>query len=134
MNEVQTTKKLLAITALIFVAATLISLPYQNQVANAAPTKRYQIIVTLTNVPPNTGDLIMNVSIRGPSNAFFDFETVSSPSSGDVVKFVIRVPAESNENSVRVCSNTADFTLSWCDSPPLSNGPIRVNHTPRPPI
>jgi hypothetical protein len=51
MNEVQTTKKLLAITVVILVAATLISLPYQNQVANAAPPgKKYQVYITLTDV------------------------------------------------------------------------------------
>ena len=143
MNEVQTTKKLLAITALIFVAATLISLPYQNQVANAAPTKTYQIRVTLTNVPANTGALEVNAtmlkSIPPPfiSVSETPVKTVSSPSSGDIVKFTLKVPAGSDEGSVFVCSNTLDFRLSACDVIPLptsGGGPIKVNHTPRSPF
>lgn len=44
MNEQQTTKKLLAIMAVIFVSAVLVTLPYQNQVANAAPSiKRIEV-------------------------------------------------------------------------------------------
>jgi hypothetical protein len=65
MNK-DTATKLLAITAVIFVTATLISLPYQNQVANAAPSsKKYQVYVTLTNVPANAEDLQMNDYITG---------------------------------------------------------------------
>jgi len=143
MNEVQTTKKLLAITALIFVAATLISLSYQNQVANAAPMKKYKIVVTLTNVPANTGDLIMNVTIlEAPTPPFrpvseTQIKTVSSPSSGDVVKFDLKAPKGSNENNAFVCGNTADFRLSACDVhslPTKGGGPITVSYTPRPPF
>ncbi len=134
MNEVQTTKKLLAITALIFVAAALISLPYQNQVANAAPpSKKYQVYVTLTDVPANAEDLEVNATIiRMPffvivSN--FPVETVTNPSNGDTVKFVLTVPAGSNETDVLVCGNTFDFSVSNCIVYPLPSkggGPIRL--------
>jgi hypothetical protein len=134
MNEVRTTKKLLAITALIFVAATLISLPYQSQVANAAPpSKKYQVYVTLTDVPTDAEDLEVNATIiRMPffvivSNS--PVETVTSPSNGDTVKFVLTVPAGSNENNVLVCGNTSDFSVSNCKVYPLPSkggGPIRL--------
>lgn len=77
----EATTKLLAIIAVIFVTAALVTLPYQNQVANAQSTKRYDIRVTLTSVPANAEDLIMNVTIFGPSYlAGFQETTVSSPS------------------------------------------------------
>jgi hypothetical protein len=144
MKEVTTTTKVLAITAVIIVSAVLVTLPYQNQVANAAPTRKYNVDVTLTDVPANAGDLIMNVTIiRSPlfiPVSETQIKTVSSPSDGDTVNFAFRVPAGSNENSVAVCGNTADFTLSACDIHSLpskpGNSPIRMNvdYTPRPPF
>lgn len=136
MNEVPTTK-LLAVIAVIFVTAALISLPYQNQVANAQPTKRYQFIVTLTNVPSNAEDLIMNVTvIRMP---FFvavsdtQIKTVSSPSEDERIRFAVRVPSGSDENAFLVCGNTEDLTLSSCDLHSLPSerggGPIRVDYS-----
>ena len=107
MNEVRTTKKLLAIMAVTFVTAALVSLPYQTQVANAAPGKKYQVYVTLSGVPANAEDLEMNVTIiRLPffvSVSETQIKTVSSPSEGETVKFVLTVPAGSNENNVFVC-------------------------------
>jgi hypothetical protein len=136
MNEVPTTK-LLAIIAVIFVTAALVTLPYQNQVANAAPSsKKYQVYVTLTGVPANAEDLEVNATIiRMPffvivSN--FPVETVTSPTNGDTVKFVLTVPAGSNENNVLVCGNTFDLSLSTCEVEPLptkGGGPIRVDYT-----
>ena len=135
MNEIQTTTKLLAITAVIFVTATLISLPYQNQVANAAPaTKKYQVYVTLTNVPANAEDLQMNVTISQGFGSVVPPQktTVTSPSEGEnfVGKFIFNVPTGSNANSVRVCSNTDDFSVSSCELYPLSKGggTIRVDY------
>jgi hypothetical protein len=134
MNEVRATKKLLAITALIVVVATLISLPYQSQVANAAPpAKKYQVYVTLTDVPANAEDLEVNATIlRMPDFIIvsnFPGDTVTSPSNGDTVKFVLTVPRGSNENSVFVCGNTDDFSVSNCKVYPLPSkggGPIRL--------
>jgi hypothetical protein len=54
---------------------------------------------------------------------------VSSPSEGDVIRFVSRVPAGNNENNVLVCSNRADFELRDCEVysiPTTGGGPIRV--------
>jgi hypothetical protein len=133
MNEIRTTKKLLAITALIVVAATLISLPYQSQVANAAPpAKKYQVYVTLTDVPANADDLIVNATMLISGNCCagnFPEQTVSSPTNGDTVKFVLTLPAGSNEVSVLVCGNTSDFSVSNCEVYPLPSkggGPIRL--------
>ena len=137
MNEVQITKKLLAIMAVTFVTAALVTLPYQNQVANAAPSsKKYQVYVTLTGVPANAEDLEVNATIiRMP---FFvqvsetQIKTVTSPTNGDTVKFVLTVPAGSNENNVLVCGNTFDLSLSTCEVEPLptkGGGPIRVDYT-----
>jgi len=135
MNEIKTTK-LLAVIAVIFVSAALVTLPYQSQVANAAPTKKYQVYVTLTGVPANAEDLILNVTImRLPffvSVSETQIKTVSSPSEGETVKFVLTVPAGSNENNVLVCGNTSDLRLSSCEVEPLPSkggGPIRVDYT-----
>jgi hypothetical protein len=134
MNEIKTTK-LLAITAVIFVSAALIALPYQSQVANAAPAKKYQVYVTLTGVPANAEDLIMNVSMfKSPSFTIGEkqIKTVSSPSEGQVVNFVLKVPARGNEDSVLVCGNTSDLSLSSCEVEPLPSkggGPIRVDYS-----
>jgi hypothetical protein len=135
MYEIRTTKKLLAITALIVVAATLISLPYQSQVANAAPpAKKYQVYVTLTDVPANADDLIVNATMLTSGNCCFgNFpeEEVSSPTNGDTVKFVLTLPRGSNELSVLVCGNTEDFSVSNCEEYPLPSkggGPIRLEY------
>jgi hypothetical protein len=56
---------------------------------------------------------------------------VTSPSEGEdfVGKFIFNVPSGSNADSVRVCSNTADFSLSSCELYPLSKGgTIRVDY------
>lgn len=133
MNKVITTTKLLATIAVIFVTAALVTLPYQNQVANAAPTKRYQIIVTLTDVPAGAEDLEVNATIFGPGYIDAQEETVSSPSEGDVVRFVFRVPSENTVDRVSVCGNTEDFTLSSCEPsqslPSQGSKPIRVDYS-----
>jgi hypothetical protein len=132
MNEVTTTK-LLAITAVIFVTAALVSLPYQNQVANAAPAKRYQIVVTLIGVPANAEDLIVNASVtRGFSIVGADQpKTVSSPSEGEVIKFAVRVPSGSNEDSFFVCGMQLNSHINSCEQNPLPSkvsGPIKVDY------
>ena len=130
MNEVQTTTKLLAIMAVIFVAAALASLPYQNQVANAAPAgKKYQVYVTLTCVPANADNLLVNATLN---RAFFTSNTlVSSPSTGDTVKFVITVPSGTSINDLIVCgTQQANPTINDCDIHTFTSkvsGPIRVN-------
>jgi hypothetical protein len=133
MNKVITPTKILAISAVIFVTAALVSLPYQNQVANAAPAKRYQIIVTLTDVPAGAEDLEVNATIFGPGYIDAQEETVSSPSEGDVVSFVFRVPSVNNVDRVSVCGNTEDFTLSSCEPslslPSQGSKPIRVDYS-----
>jgi hypothetical protein len=108
LNEIKylKSKTVYATIAVIFVTAALVTLPYQNQVANAQPSNRYQIRVTLTGVPDNAEDLEMNASIiRGPFIVVSDpqIKTVSSPENGDTVRFSFRVPAGSNEDSVFIC-------------------------------
>lgn len=135
MNEVRTTKKLLAIIALIFVAATLISLPYQTQVANAAPARKIEITVTLTDVPTGAEDLIVNATVSGPNYIDAKETTIVSPSTGDVVQFAFSVPSGSVATHFHVCGNTEDLTLSSCDGDPFNkplptrpgNSPIRVS-------
>ena len=102
MNEVATTpaSKLLAVIAVIFVVAVLVTLPYQSQVANAAPTKKIQITVTLTDVPANAEDLIVNATISGPNYIDAQETTIVSPSEGDVVKFVSRDHLEARRLSL----------------------------------
>lgn len=121
-----------AVLAVILVSA-LVAVPFQDQVANAAPpTKKYQVYVTLTNVPVNALDLSVNATIiRSPFIAVSNtpVETVTSPTSGDTVKFVLSVEAGSNETHVFVCGNTLDFSVSDCTLYPLpskKNGPIRL--------
>ena len=134
MNEVTTTK-LLATIAVIFVTAALVTLPYQNQVANAAPpTNKYQIYVTLIGVPANAEDLIMNATIiRGQFIAVSEtqIKTVSSPSEGETIRFAFKVPSGSNEDSVFICGTRATSGINDCDRVPLPPGgkggsPIRV--------
>jgi hypothetical protein len=133
MNEVTTTK-LLAITAVIFVTAALVTLPYQNQVANAAPMKKYQFFVTLTGVPANAEDLRMNATVtQGFVPINWQIKTVSSPSEGEVVKFVVKVPSGGNEDSFFICGMRVDSGINRCDHHSLpttgGGGPIRVDYT-----
>jgi hypothetical protein len=113
----------------------LIILPYQSQVANAAPAKKYQIVVTLTGVPPIAEDLTVNATIGSPTYVDSQEATISSPSTGDIVKFIFRVPSGSVATVFNVCDNNADFTLSSCDisiNQPLhttgARSPIRVDY------
>jgi hypothetical protein len=119
-----------AIAIIFFVTAALTTLPYQSQVADAQPTTRYQFRVTLTDVPANAEDLEMNVTV---TRAEWDTETVSSPSDGDEVRFVVRVPSGSNEDSFFVCGNTSDFSRSSCEQHSLPNPgvsrPLRVDYS-----
>jgi hypothetical protein len=131
MNEAQTTTKLLAIMAVIFVTVTLISLPYQSQVANAAPPgKKYQVYVTLTGVPANADNLILNATLNRAS-ASSDETIVSSPSEGDTVKFVLRLASGTDINDLIVCgTQQSDPDIFNCDQHFFSSevrGPIRVD-------
>jgi hypothetical protein len=130
MNEVQTTKKLLAIIAVIFVTAVLVSLPYQNQVANAAPMKRYQAYVTLTDVPANAEALEVNATLNR-DGAILQEQIVSSPSEGDTLKFVFKVPSGTSIIEFDVCANLqSDPDIFNCDQHFFNgkvSGPIRVN-------
>jgi hypothetical protein len=135
MNEVTATK-LLAVIVVIFLTAALVTLPYQNQVANAAPaTKKYQFFVTLTDVPANAEDLKMNVTVtQGPGSPIaWQIKTVSSPSEGEVVKFVVKVPSGSNEDSFYVCGMQVNSHINSCEYHSLPSteggGPIRVDYT-----
>jgi hypothetical protein len=131
MNEVTTTK-LLATIAVIFVTAALVTLPYQNQVANAAPTNKYQIYVTLIGVPANAEDLIMNASIiRGQFILVSEtqIKTVSSPSEGETIRFVFKVPSGSNEDSVFICGTRATSGINDCERyslPSQGSGLIKI--------
>lgn len=134
MNEVTTTTKLLAVIAVIFLTAALVTLPYQNQVANAQSTNRYQFRVTLTDVPANAEDLEMNVTVtQGFGPIAWQIKTVSSPSEGEVVRFAIRVPSGSNEDSFFVCGTQVDSGINSCEHHSLPStgggGPIRVDYT-----
>jgi hypothetical protein len=133
MNAVTTTK-LLTITAVIFVTAALVTLPYQNQVANAAPMKKYQFFVTLIGVPANAEDLIMNATVtQGFAPINWQIKTVSSPSEGQVVKFVVKVPSGGNEDSFFICGKRATSGINSCEHHSLPStgggGPIRVDYT-----
>ena len=136
MRQIELTSKLvLALIGVILVTA-IVTLPYQNQVANAAPpTNKYQVRVTLTDVPADAADVLeVNVTIiRLP---FFigvsetQVKTVSSPSDGDTVRFSFTVPAGRDENNILVCGNTVDLSLSDCNVHPIpttGSGPIRVD-------
>jgi hypothetical protein len=130
MNKVTT--KLLAIIAVIFVTA-LVTLPYQNQVANAAPaTTKYQIYVKLISVPANAEDLIVNASIGTATTGYFaDPKTVSSPSEGDIVKFVFKVAGD-NAIGGYICGKQAISGIDSCQQysvPSKGSGPIRVDYT-----
>ena len=118
--------------AVILVTAALITLPYQNQVANAAPAgKKYQVYVTLTDVPDNAGNLYLNVTLNR-ALASSDETIVSSPSDGDTVKFVLTV-SSGNVQSLIIYGEqvgnpfpaTCDFDLHTFTG--KVSGPIRVN-------
>jgi hypothetical protein len=131
MNTVITPTKLLAISAAIFVTAALVTLPYQSQVAEAAPMKKYQVYVTLTGpVPANADNLVMNATLNR-AFALTQETTVSSPSEGDVVKFVFTVPSGTNIVDLVVCgAQQGSPELSDCNLyslPSKGGGPIRVN-------
>jgi hypothetical protein len=117
--------------AVIFVTATLISLPYQNQVANAAPPgKKYQVYVTLTGVPANADNLELNATLnRAPASS--DETIVSSPSEGDTVKFVLTLAPGTSIHDLIVCGaqQTNPDTVD-CDQHFFTgkvSGPIRVD-------
>ena len=90
--------------------------------------------MTLTNVPANAEDLIVNVTISQGFSSVVppQITTVNSPSEGEdfVGKFIFNVPSGSNADSVRVCGNTDDFSASSCERYPLSKGggTIRVDY------
>ena len=130
MNEPQTTKKLLAIIAVIFVAATLISLPYQNQVANAAPAgKKYQVYITLTGVPNNAGALYLNLTLNRDLASSAE-TTVSSPVDGQTLKFVLTVASGNAQDLIIFGRQVANPNLADFDEHTFTgkvSGPIRVN-------
>ena len=130
MNEVQTTKKLLAIIVVISVTAVLASLPYQNQVANAAPSgKKYQVYITLTGVPANADNLYMNVSLNRASASSFE-TTVSSPFEGQTLKFVLTVSSGNVQNLIIYGEQVANPDANDFDLHTFTgkvSGPIRVN-------
>ena len=133
MNEIKTTKLLTIVTVAIFVTA-LATMPYQSQVANAAAGKKYQVYVTLVSVPTNAEDLRVNATLLQGSSFVSNWpgQTVSSPTNGDTVKFILTVPVGSNPDTLYVCGNTADFSRSTCELDPLPSkggGPIRVEYT-----
>jgi hypothetical protein len=101
-----------------------------EQAFAAAPTKRYQAVVTLTDVPAGAEDLIMNATLNR-ALAFTEFTTVTSPSDGDVVKFVFNVPKDTVLIDFVVCGEQAISGIADCDLHPLPNkvsGPIRVDY------
>jgi hypothetical protein len=136
MKQIELTSKLVLTLIAVILVTAIVTLPYQNQVANAAPARKYNVGVTLTGVPANAEDLEMNVTIlRLP---FFiavsetQIKTVSSPTDGDTVNFDFRVPAGSNANNVFVCGTVAiSPDINRCDLEPLpsrsGNSPIRVD-------
>ena len=114
MKQIELTSKLVLALIAVVLATALITLPYQNQVANAAPTKRYQIVVTLTSVPANAEDLNIYANITNASGELDSQEKlVSSPSEGDVVKFVLTAPSGS----------ATDFLVCGTIVPPPFFGP-----------
>ena len=117
--------------AVIFVTAALVTLPYQNQLANAAPPgKKYQVYVTLTGVPANADNLVLNATLNR-ALASSDETIVSSPSEGDTVKFVLTLASGTNIHDLIVCgAQEANPLFVDCDQHLFTgkvNGPIRVN-------
>lgn len=130
MSKITTTTKLLPIIAVIVVATALITLPYQNQVANAAPPgKKYQVYITLTGVPDNANDLYLNGSLNRDDASSFE-TIVSSPSDDQTLKFVLIV-ASGNVQSLQIYGEqvgnpaTGDFDEHIFTG--KVNGPIRVD-------
>jgi hypothetical protein len=123
-------KVVYATIAVIFVTTSLVTLPYENQVANAQSTKRYQAVVTLTDVPADAEDLEVNATLN-KDGALVQEEIVSSPSEGDRVRFVFRVPSETNIVDFIVCANLqSDPNIFNRDQHFFSSemrGPIRVD-------
>jgi hypothetical protein len=77
----------------------------------------------------------VNATIGSPTYVDSQESTISSPSTGDVVKFIFRGPSGSVAKVFNVCGSNADFTLSSCDIPinqPLlttgASSPIRVDY------
>jgi hypothetical protein len=94
--------------------------------------KRYQIYVTLTDVPANAEDLIMNATLGGPNSIYSQFKTVSTPSEGEVVKFVFKVPSGGGETGGFICGEQATSGISSCEQyslPSTGSGPIRVDYS-----
>ena len=123
--------KLATVAAIFIVTSALITLPYQNQVANAAPplTKKYQVYVTLVGVPANAGDLIVNGTLDRNN---FDEEIVSSPTNVDTVKLVITGPRDNLVNLIICATQLANDDINNCSIhslPSKVSGPIRVDHT-----
>ena len=130
MNKVITPTKILTISAVIFVIAALVTLPYQTQVANAAPLKTYRAYVTLTGVPANAEALEVNATLNR-NGAILQEQIVSSPSEGDTLKLVFTVPSGTNIIDFSVCANLqSDPDIFNCDQHFFNgkvSGPIRVN-------
>jgi hypothetical protein len=123
-------KVVYATIAVIFVITTLVTLPYENQIANAQSTKRYQAVVTLTDVPANADALEVNATLNR-DRALLQETTVSSPSEGDTVEFVFRVPPRTNIIDFIVCANLeSDEHIFNCEQVFFNGkvrGPIRVD-------
>jgi hypothetical protein len=134
MSKITTTTKLLPIIAVIVVATALITLPYQNQVANAAPPgKKYQIYITLTGVPDNAGDLVLNGSLNRALASSFE-TIVSSPSDGQTLKFVLTLAPGTDLQSLIVTGYPAPkqlnpdiINIDLHTFTSKVNGPIRVD-------
>ena len=99
---------------------------------HAAGMKKYQIYVTLIGVPANAPNLLMNSTLFGPGyHAGYQEQRVTSPSEGDIVKFIFKVPAGGNENSFYICGKQEISEVSSCELhslPSKGGGPIRVNY------
>ena len=120
----------MAASALLLLAAALAGIPHQ-QAVDAAPMKKYQVYVTLVDVPANAPDLIVNGTINR-SGALSQGVTVSSPAEGDTAKLVFRVPSGVEVVSLIVCgTQTINPDINDCVLVPIpikeGSGPIRVN-------
>jgi hypothetical protein len=132
VKDLKSKEVVYAAIAIIFVTAALVTLPYQNQVAEAQPMTMYQFRVTLTDVPSNAEDLIMNATVtQGFAPINWQIKTVSSPSEGEVVRFAVKVPSGGNEDSFFICGMQETSGINSCehhDLPSNDRGPIRVNY------
>jgi hypothetical protein len=122
-------KVVYATIAVIFVTTTLVTLPYENQVANAQSTRRIQAVVTLTDVPANAEALEVNATLNRDRDLLQE-TTVSSPSEGNTVEFVFRVEPRTNIIDFIVCANLeSDEDIFNCEQVFFNGkvrGPIRV--------